>query len=120
MLSAREPLVNGFHAPIMTFPEKHPLLMHSDSPPLLESARRIFDQAITANEDFFVRWHHPVIPEAIDLNTYRLSIRGHVERPLDLSVAELRSRFESTQFYAVKQCGGNTEQWAALFGGVYV
>ena len=97
-----------FQPPMMAFPEKKPLWMHSDSPPLLETPREAFANAVTPNDEFFVRWHHAVIPDTIDLKTYRLSVSGNVDTPLDLSLAELKSRFEAVEFYAVKQCGGNS------------
>ena len=100
-----------FRPPMMTFPEKKPMLMHSDSPPLLETSRQTFTHAITPNDEFFVRWHHAVIPDTIDLNTYRLKISGHVDAPLELSVLDLKARFEPVELYAVKQCGGNSRSY---------
>jgi len=107
-LAPQEPDV--FHPPMMTFPEKKAMLMHSDSPPLLETSRSAFAEAITPNDQFFVRWHHAVIPDSIDLNTYRISISGNVDNPLQFSLDELKNRFEPVEFFAVKQCGGNSRK----------
>lgn len=102
---------NGiFQPPMMAFPEKKAMLMHSDSPPLLETTRSTFAQAVTPNDQFFVRWHHPVIPDSINLDSYRISISGNVANPLQLSLEDLKSRFEPVEFYAVKQCGGNSRK----------
>lgn len=51
--------------PIIAFPEKKPMVTISDRPPLLKSSkgREIFTQAITPNDEFFVRWHLPDIPQ---------------------------------------------------------
>ena len=46
-----------FTPPQIAFPQKKPLKTISDRPPLLESPRDIFTNAITPNDQFFVRWH---------------------------------------------------------------
>ena len=111
MLASKDTASDVFQPPMMTFPEKKPMLMHSDSPPLLETSRQTFTHAVTPNDEFFVRWHHAAIPDTIDLNTYRLKITGHVDIPLELSVSEIKTRFEPVEFYAVKQCGGNSRSY---------
>src|SRR5438552_14821088 len=52
-----------------------------------------FDRAITPNEAFFVRYHVFPIPTQVDLATWRLRIGGHVDRPLELSMDELKTKF---------------------------
>lgn len=99
-----------FVAPTIAFPQKKPLKAISDRPPLLESPRDIFTQAVTPNDMFFVRWHMPDIPTFIDLNTFRLEIKGHVNKPLSLSVDDLKSKFEPVEVMAVQQCGGNSRK----------
>jgi sulfoxide reductase catalytic subunit YedY len=47
----------------VTFPEKRPLIVYSDRPPLLETPREVFTSALTPNDQFFVRWHMPDIPQ---------------------------------------------------------
>lgn len=51
--------------------------------PLLETPFEIFDKGVfTANELFFVRWHLPDIPTSINVASFRLAVRGHVEKPV--------------------------------------
>lgn len=104
--------------PIIAFPEKKPMIAISDRPPLLKSAkgREIFTQAITPNDEFFVRWHLPDIPTHIDLNAFRLEVKGSVNTPLSLSVDDLKSKFEPTEVTAVLQCGGNSRKYYAVTG----
>lgn len=102
--------------PIIAFPEKKPLKVISDRPPLLESPRDIFTQVITPNDQFFVRWHMPDIPTYIDLNEFRLSVQGSVEKPLSLSVDDLKSKFEPVEITSVLQCGGNSRKYYAASG----
>ena len=41
------------------------------------------------NDQFFVRWHWAVIPTEIDVAGFRLTVHGHVNKPLSLSLAEI-------------------------------
>lgn len=83
------------------------LLLHTERPPNLEMPARYFAHDLTPNDAMFVRWHESLLPTSIDEATFRLRVGGHVERPLELSLAELRSRFEPTSIVAVSQCAGN-------------
>lgn len=107
---------NEFVPPMVAFPQKKPMKTISDRPPLLESPRDIFTQAITPNDQFFVRWHMPDIPTYIDLNEFRLEIKGSVEKPLSLSVDDLKSKFEPVEITSVLQCGGNSRRYYAGTG----
>lgn len=102
--------------PVIAFPQKKPLKTISDRPPLLESPRDIFTQAITPNDQFFVRWHMPDIPTYIDLNEFRLEVKGSVDSPLSLSVDDLKSKFEPVEITSVLQCGGNSRKYYAATG----
>lgn len=92
----------------IAFPQKRPLITYSDRPPLLESPRSVFANAVTPNDQFFVRWHMPEIPTHIDLDTFRIKVNGLVEHELSISVDQLKSDFEPVEVYAVLQCGGNS------------
>jgi DMSO/TMAO reductase YedYZ molybdopterin-dependent catalytic subunit len=83
------------------------LLVVTDRPPNLETPRHYFRQDLTPNDAFFVRWHLAGVPTRIDLATFRLTVGGHVERPLALSVDDLRARFAQVDVVAVNQCAGN-------------
>src|SRR5437870_12631011 len=59
--------------------------------------------------------HHSGIPK-IDPSRHRLVIHGMVDRPLSLSVAEIR-RLPSVTRTMVLECGGNSgSEWAASTG----
>lgn len=91
----------------IAFPQKRPMITYSDRPPLLETPRESFAQAITPNDQFFVRWHMPEIPTHVDLNTYRLKVNGEVDTELSFTLDELKNEFEPVEVTAVLQCGGN-------------
>ncbi len=82
------------------------LIVHSTAPfnaePPLARLRSAF---LTAVRDFYVRSHGAV--PAMDAARYRLRVAGAVRRPLELSVADLQSRFAATTLTAVMQCAGN-------------
>jgi len=63
---------------------------------------------VTPVERFFVR-SHGAVPE-VDPDTYRLRISGLVERPLELSLAELSAACPRHTVMATLQCAGNRRQ----------
>ena len=92
---------------MLRFPGKVPMRALNDSPPNLETPWRFYRDDLTPNDAFFVRWHLQFIPTTVDLRTWRLKVGGHVERPLELSMDELR-RMAATSLVAVNQCSGNS------------
>lgn len=103
----------------VAFPEKRPLIMYSDRPPLLETPRDVFTSRLTPNDQFFVRWHMPNIPTHIDPDTYTIKIDGLVEKELNISLKSLKTDFEQVEFEAVLQCGGNSRSaFKPIAGGI--
>jgi sulfite oxidase len=64
----------------------------------------LLDEFFTPNDLFFIR-SHGAIPE-VDAAAFRLTVDGLVERPLSLSLAELR-RLPRIAVGATLQCAGN-------------
>jgi DMSO/TMAO reductase YedYZ molybdopterin-dependent catalytic subunit len=91
-----------------TFPQKGPLILQRTRPPLLETPLDVFDQSVfTPNDRFYVRWHWADIPGAVDVNTFRLAVHGHVDRSLTLSLDDLLA-LPRVELAAVNQCSGNS------------
>jgi sulfite dehydrogenase (cytochrome) subunit A len=65
------------------------------------------DGVITPNNAFFVRYHLAGIPTEIDPDTYTVEIKGKVEKPLKLSLGDIK-RLPSVEIVAVNQCSGNS------------
>src|SRR5947207_11628708 len=82
------------HLQMARFPEKTDLILLTDRPPQLETPIRYFRQDLTPNDAFFVRWHLSAIPTSVDLGTFRLGIAGHIDRPMNLSLGQLKNDFE--------------------------
>jgi len=94
-------------ATLIRFPQKIALRALNDRAPCLETPWTYFRHDVTPNEAFFVRWHLEAVPTHVDLRTWRLRIDGHIERPLELSMEDLR-RMEAVSVVAVNQCSGNS------------
>jgi len=76
---------------------------------MLETPFDVFDHGVfTPNNRFFVRWHLAYIPTQIDADAFRLNVRGHVGKPLSLSLNQLMNDFERVEIAAVNQCSGNS------------
>lgn len=95
--------------PITTaFPQKGAMILQRTRPPMLETPFEVFDQGVfTPNDRFFVRWHWSVIPTQINVDTFRLAVHGHVDKPLSLSLKELMA-LPHIEYAAVNQCSGNS------------
>ncbi|HEY5712858.1 MAG TPA: molybdopterin-dependent oxidoreductase [Allosphingosinicella sp.] len=90
------------------FPEKQAMIVQRVRPPLLETPMAVFDRGVfTPNDQFYVRWHWGDIPLDVDVAAFRLNVRGAVERPLSLSLAEIL-RLPRVSLAAVNQCSGNS------------
>lgn len=102
------PFANG-DRPLVRLPQKRPLIALTMRPPQVETPFAVFDQGtITPNDAFFVRYHLSGLPDTIDPATFRLTIGGHVERTLSLSLGELRRNSAAQEIVAVNQCSGNS------------
>ena len=85
------------------------MISQRSRPPLLETPFEVFDRGVfTPNDQFFVRWHWAVIPQQIDVATFRVALsRGHVNNPLSLSLADILA-MPRVEIAAVNQCSGNS------------
>ena len=102
------PFANG-ERPLVKYPQKRPLIRLTSRPPQLETPFGIFNESvITPNDAFFVRYHLAGIPTEIDAETFRVEVKGQVNAPLSLAVADLRKSFEAVEIVAVNQCSGNS------------
>ena len=91
------------------FPQKGPMILQRTRPPLLETPFEVFDRGVfTPNDSFYVRWHWAVIPTDIDVGTFRLSVRGHVDKELSLTLKEIVDGLPRVELAAVNQCSGNS------------
>lgn len=101
------PFGNG-ERPMVKYPQKRPMIGLTARPPQLETPFSVFNESIiTPNDAFFVRYHLAGIPLEIVPETHTVEIKGKVDKPLSLTMADLR-RMASVEVVAVNQCSGNS------------
>jgi DMSO/TMAO reductase YedYZ molybdopterin-dependent catalytic subunit len=90
------------------FPQKGQMILQRSRPPLLETPFEVFDRGVfTPNDQFFVRWHWAVIPQQIDVVTFKVAVRGHVNTSLSLTLRDILA-MPRVEMAAVNQCSGNS------------
>jgi DMSO/TMAO reductase YedYZ molybdopterin-dependent catalytic subunit len=103
------PFENGERPLTSAFPQKSDVILQRTRPPLIETPFEVFDQGVfTPNNRFYVRWHLADIPTAVDPATFRLDIRGHVNKTVSLTLNDLVRKFPRFEIAAVNQCSGNS------------
>lgn len=86
---------------------KEGIIIRNDRPINLETPVHLLDDEVTPIRHFFVR-NNGGLPEASeDPDSWMLTIDGEVESPLELSLGELKTRFETITRQAQLECGGN-------------
>lgn len=92
---------------LVRFPEKTDMILLTSRPPQLETPIHYFRELITPNEALFVRWHIANVPTSVDLGQWRLKVSGNTEQELQLSMTDLKTKFDKVTYTAVIQCSGN-------------
>lgn len=101
------PFGNG-ERPLVRYPQKRPMIGLTSRPPQLETPFSVFNEgAVTPNDAFFVRYHLADIPLEIDPDAFSVEINGKVEKPLKISLADIK-KMPATEIVAVNQCSGNS------------
>jgi sulfite dehydrogenase (cytochrome) subunit A len=101
------PFENG-ERPIVKYPQKRPMIGLTQRPPQLETPFAVFnDNVITPNDAFFVRYHLADIPLDIDPDKFSVEIKGKVDKPVKLSLADIK-KMPAVELVAVNQCSGNS------------
>ena len=96
---------------LVRYPETTALILLTDRPPQLETPMRYFHELITPNDALFVRWHISPVPTSVDLGEWRLKVGGNTEKELQLSMDDLKTRFDKVTYTAVIQCSGNSRSF---------
>src|ERR1700726_381216 len=92
-----------------SYPQKGRMILQRSSPPWLETPFEVFDKGVfTPNDQHYVSWHWATFPSEIDVGTFRLTVRGHVNQTLSLSLDDLLHGMPRVELAAVSQCAGNS------------
>jgi DMSO/TMAO reductase YedYZ molybdopterin-dependent catalytic subunit len=112
-LAAGLPLTPGVPAGVKeaavleALPGKKPLIKLNYRPPNYETPINYFNEVLTPNDAFFVRYHLSEIPE-VDVRSWKLRLGGEAANGnLELTLAELKAGFPQAEVVAVCQCSGN-------------
>jgi DMSO/TMAO reductase YedYZ molybdopterin-dependent catalytic subunit len=92
-----------------TLEGKDGLVLLGDRPLNAETPAHLLDDDVTPNSRHFIRDNGllPEMAERMDPAGWTLTVDGEVERPLTLTLDELRSRFRHVKLKLQLECGGN-------------
>ncbi|MFT6558449.1 sulfite oxidase [Sneathiella sp.] len=85
---------------------KEGLTLLNDRPVNAETPPHLLDDAITPTKRHFIR-NNGIPPESTDPDSWTLTIDGLVDNPMELSIADLKSKFEVVTMALTIECGGN-------------
>lgn len=107
---------------------KEKLNLLNDRPLILEASQSLLDDEITPTDKIFVRNNGIIPPIAYekDPKDWRLLIDGEVDKTVELSLNDLKTKFKNYEYQLVLECGGNgraayfpkTEGTQWTYGGV--
>jgi len=101
------PFENG-ERPLVKYPQKRPMIGLTSRPPQLETPFSVFNaNVVTPNDAFFVRYHLADVPLNIDPDAFSVEIKGKVDKPMKLSLADIK-KMPAVDIVAVNQCSGNS------------
>lgn len=92
----------------LSFPGKDTgLVVLGDRPLVAETPEQLLDDETTPTSKFFIR-NNGQIPDApSDADAWKLTVDGEVNNKLDLTLGELKRRFQPKTYRMVLECGGN-------------
>jgi len=90
----------------MAIDGKDGLSLLNDRPLNAETPAHLLDDAITPTERHFIR-NNGIEPADVDADGWTLTIDGLVDNPMEMTIADLRERFEVVTMALVIECGGN-------------
>src|SRR5246500_696914 len=95
------------------FPQKGRMILQRTSPPWLETPFDVFDKGVfTPNDQHYVSWHWASFSGDIDVESFRLTVRGQVNQTLSLSLKDILQGLPRVDIAAVNQCAGNSRIYA--------
>src|ERR1700710_2811799 len=97
----------------MSYPQKSRMILQRSSPPWLETPFEVFDKGVfTPNDQHYVSWHWATFPGDVDVDSYRLTVRGLVNQTLSLSLKDILQGLPRFDIAAVNQCAGASRIYA--------
>jgi DMSO/TMAO reductase YedYZ molybdopterin-dependent catalytic subunit len=78
-----------------------------DRPLVAETPESLLDDETTPAAKFFIRNNGHIPEESKQGDAWSFKLEGEIDKPLTLSIAELKSRFTPQTMRMVMECGGN-------------
>jgi DMSO/TMAO reductase YedYZ molybdopterin-dependent catalytic subunit len=92
----------------LDFPGKSSeLMVIGDRPLVAETPAHLLDDDVTPIEVHYIRNNGEIPEPPADPDAWELGIDGEVGTPLNLTLGELKDRFENVTLQLVLECGGN-------------
>jgi DMSO/TMAO reductase YedYZ molybdopterin-dependent catalytic subunit len=92
----------------LDFPGKNPgLAVLGERPLVAETPEHLLDDETTPIEKFFIRNNGQIPEPAADPDAWKIVIEGEVDNRLELTLGELKQRFQPRTYHMVLECGGN-------------
>src|SRR5260370_25195754 len=89
------------------------MILQRTSQPWLETPFEVFDKGVfTTNDQHYVSWHWANFPGGIDVDSFRLTVRGQVSQTLSLSLKDILQGLPRFDIAAVNQCAGASRIYA--------
>jgi DMSO/TMAO reductase YedYZ molybdopterin-dependent catalytic subunit len=92
---------------ILKMDGKAGLVIIGDRPLVAETPEHLLDDEVTPNDKFFIRNNGQVPEPAANADAWEIAIDGEVNKPLKLTLGDLRGRFQPSTFRLQLECGGN-------------
>jgi sulfite oxidase len=86
---------------------KAKLIVLGDKPLVAETPAEMMDDDVTPTDKFFIR-NNGLVPDApADARAWKIKIDGEVEKPMEIALGDLMSRFPNVSYKMMLECGGN-------------
>ncbi|MBT4005706.1 MAG: sulfite oxidase [Rhodospirillales bacterium] len=85
---------------------KDGLTVHNDRPVNAETPPHLLDDKVTPTNRHFIR-NNGIPPANMDAANWSLMVDGLVDKPMNLSIADLKKNFEVVSHKLTIECGGN-------------
>ena len=98
----------------LNFPGKDGgLMVLSDKPLVAETPERLLDDDTTPTSKFYICSNGPIPDPATEPDAWKLVIDGEVNKPLEITLGDLKKRFQPKTYRMVLENGGNGRSYFA-------
>src|SRR5689334_13343712 len=92
----------------LKFPGKNDkLVVLGEKPLVAETPESLLDDDTTPIEKFFIRNNGQIPDETKSPDTWKITIDGEVNKKIEITLAELKSKYKAVTRRVVLECGGN-------------